>query len=396
MSTPTAPQSGPDAGRQKRIISLDGLRGISALLVLFHHILLTQPDFGNYEWHSDTARPRGIFEWIMFETPLRLSWAGQDRAILFFVLSGFVLSLPWLHGHPRSYINFLLNRFWRLYPPYLIVMIVAAAGAILIGGHKISAASIWFNQLGWSSPVSWRAVPSIVFLTNGPSSNWLDESVWSLVWEARVVVIFPILIWAVVHWKNAGLITVLAALMAANPIIKMVIPPHYTDSLGDIRTAFLYPEFFILGIAVAMNQNSIRYWLSRWRGIAGIAVFALGLTLFWVHWPIQNSRADGIAATLILAAALGCPILARWLEAKFLLWLGQVSYSLYLIHVPIILTLVILYHGTVPLWVCTIMVPFCILAAELFRRNVETPSVTLALGLMNSKSTKKIEQISAA
>ncbi|WP_297493436.1 acyltransferase [Acidocella sp.] len=380
MSPARTPPSPAVNGHERHIKSLDGLRGVSALLVLFHHVLLTQPDFGRFEWNSAHTRAHGLFEWLMFDTPFRILWAGQDRAILFFVLSGFVLSLPWLHGRPRTYGRFLLNRFCRLYPPYLIVMLIAAIGVILIGGRHIPGASVWFNQLGWSRPLSWRAVPSAVFLLNNGSSNWLDESVWSLIWEARVVVIFPFLIWVITRWKNPGIAVILLGLASLHPLIMLLLPHHIAAALRDTGTAMLYPEYFILGVAVALNQNTVRSWLSRGWGIAGLGTLTLGLTMFWIQWPEQNGRADGIAAMLILASALGSPVLDHALRAKFLLFLGRLSYSLYLIHVPIILAIIILFHGKVPLLACLAAPMLCIGVAELFRRHVEAPSASLALG----------------
>ena len=384
MSPPSVPGSDQVSGHEPHIRSLDGLRGVSALLVLFHHILLTQPDFGRFEW-DQTTRPHGFFEWLMFETPLRVSWAGQERAILFFVLSGFVLSLPWLHGRPRPYAKFLLNRFCRLYPPYLIVMILAAIGAVFVGGKPILGESIWFNQLGWASPLSWEAVPSILFLVNGPSSDWVNESVWSLVWEARVVLIFPLLIWPILRWKNIGVVVVLLGLAALHPLMTVLLPHKLAYRLDDTGTALLYPEYFILGVAIALNQDAIRRSLSRWNGGAGMAAFIMGLMLFWIQWPVQNSRMDGIAAALIVAASFGCPMLAKALRAKSLLWLGRQSYSLYLIHVPIILTVMVYFQGQVKPLVCVMLAAGCIGAAELFRRFVEAPSARLAGGLVKPR-----------
>lgn len=381
MLSPTAPRSGQALRHEPHIRSLDGLRGVSALLVLFHHVLLMRPDFGAFEWNEAT-RPRGAFEWMMFETPFRILWAGQERAILFFVLSGFVLSLPWLHSHPRPYAKFLLNRFCRLYPPYLIVMSLAAIGAVFLGGRQIPGASIWFNQLGWSSPLFWHAVPSVLFLINNKFSNWLNESVWSLVWEARVVIIFPLLILPIVRWKNVGIAAVMAGLAVIHPLITITLPHHLADQLDQTGTALLYPEFFIMGVAVALNQEAVRHHLSRRRGVAGLAALVLGLTMFWIHWPVQNSRADGIAAALIVAASLGCPLLVTALQTKLLLWVGRLSYSLYLIHVPLILTIIIVFHGHVPLLACLLAPVLCIVVAELFRRNVEAPSARLAAGWM--------------
>jgi peptidoglycan/LPS O-acetylase OafA/YrhL len=330
-----------------------------------------------------------MFEWAMFETPLRVLWSGQERAILFFVLSGFVLSLPWLHGRPRAYRTFLLNRFLRLYPPYLIVMALAAAGAYCLGGHPIATAGLWFNQLGWSQPLSWRALPSVLFLLNDRSSDWLNESVWSLVWEARVVLIFPLLIWPIMRWKNAGIVADLAALAALHPALGLLLPHHLAAHFANLGTDLLYPEYFVLGVAVALNQGLIRRSLARGQGRAGLAVLLLGVAMFWVHWPAQNGRADGIAAALILAAALGSPAVARALEASVFLWLGRLSYSLYLIHVPVILTIMILFGGKVPLPFCAVMALICIASAEVFRRAVEAPSVRLTLALSRQSPAKK-------
>ena len=382
MPPPRAAPSGQVNGHEPHVRSLDGLRGICALLVLLHHIVLTQPDFASFEWNEAT-RPHGIFEWAMFETPLRIFWSGQDRAILFFVLSGFVLSLPWLRFHPKPYGTFLLNRFCRLYPPYLIAMTLAATGAFCLGGRHIPGAGIWFDQLGWSPPLSWRALPSVLFLLNDKSSDWLNESVWSLVWEARVVLIFPLLIWPIARWKNAGVLGVFIALAAVHPLLARVLPPHLAAPFAAAGTALLYPAYFILGAAVALNQDAIRVHLSRKRGMAGLAVLTLGLAMFWVRWPVQNGRADGLAAALVMAAALGCPVLANALTAKPLLWLGRLSYSLYLIHVPVILTIIILCHGKVPLLACLVAPAICIAAAALFRRAVEVPSARLTLQLVH-------------
>jgi Acyltransferase family len=134
----------------RRIVALDGLRGVAAIMVLLHHALLMLPQFADYEWYSRLSARLSLGEFLLLRTPLRLVWAGQERAIMFFVLSGFVLSLPWLNGKPQSYGRFLLGRFCRIYPPYLAAMTLAALGSILMGGHVLPKASVYFNELGWA------------------------------------------------------------------------------------------------------------------------------------------------------------------------------------------------------------------------------------------------------
>jgi peptidoglycan/LPS O-acetylase OafA/YrhL len=67
-----------------------------------------------------------------------------------------------------------------------------------------------------------------------------------------------------------------------------------------------------------------------------------------------------------------------WLTNRPLLWLGRQSYSLFLIHVPLLMIVVIAFGGNVPLVAFWAIVPAIILCAELFRRWVEMPSVALA------------------
>lgn len=362
----------------RRIVAFDGLRGIAALLVLFHHTLLVLPDFANYEWYGAGQPAHGAIEWLLLRTPLRLMWAGQERALLFFVLSGFVLGIPWLDGRGASYGRFLAGRFCRLYPPYLVAMAAAAIGSILLGGHALPRASIYFNELGWAFRPSWRAIPSIVLLLNNPHSEYMNEAMWSLVWEVRVALIFPLLILPVVRWRNLGVLFVLAGLLVLGHVAWLVyrVPVH--GVLGAPQDTFRYAEYFVLGAAVAVNRASIGAWFSRRGSTPGLACLLLGCLVCWLPWPAQHDRMVGLGAALILVAVLGSARLRAWLVRPWLLWLGRRSYSLYLTHVPLVMVVVIAFGGAVPVLACCAIVPAAVILAGLFHRWVELPSVGLA------------------
>ncbi len=366
-----------------RIVALDGFRGVLALLVLCHHLLLTQPDFANFEWSGGAAPAHGLFEWIFFYSPIRLLWLGQDRAWFFFVLSGYVLSLPWYKHRTRSYGRFLVERFCRIYPPYLIVMLLACAGAVALDAGALPDASIWFNQLGWSHKFTLRMVPSILLLLNNSSGNWVNESVWSLVWEVRMYLIFPLLMFPLMRWGNRGVLAVLAVLMFTQFGLAHLVPLAISRHIGKPEAMFFYPVFFVLGAAVALNQPRLRALLHRTRPCVGPAVFLFGIILCWVHWPLRNDEIDGAAGALLIGSIVGSAVLQRGFESRALVWLGRASYSLYLIHVPIILTAVALFHGRLPLALCFALAPLCIGLAELFRRYVELPSVAFTHALFN-------------
>ena len=368
-TSPRAPSS--------RIPALDGLRGVAALMVLFHHTLLLLPDYANYEWFGPKAPSHGWVEFALLRTPLRLLWAGQERALLFFVLSGFVLCLPWLAGRPQPYGKFLLGRFCRIYPPYLIAMGLAALGSVLLGGHDLPNASIYVRQLGWVFQPDWQAAPSIAFVLNNRHSAFINEAVWSLVWEVRVALIFPLMIVPMVRWSNAGAAAVFVALLAARHFASGLLPPSWSETLNVPQESFYYAQYFVFGAWVALNRAAIAAWFAR-HSAAGATILALGCLICWLPWPVQHDRIVGLGAAIIIAAIAADRRVQSWLARSSLIWLGRQSYSLYLIHVPVIMAAAVIFDGSVPLWACAAIAPVSIGLAELFHQYLELPSVALA------------------
>jgi peptidoglycan/LPS O-acetylase OafA/YrhL len=87
--------------------------------------------------------------------------------------------------------------------------------------------------------------------------------------------------------------------------------------------------------------------------------------------------ANGAGAALLLALLLGADRVRRMLEAAPLVGLGAMSYSLYLVHVPVLLTLLHLMPST-PAWVASVVAPaVSVAAAALLYRLVERPSIRL-------------------
>jgi peptidoglycan/LPS O-acetylase OafA/YrhL len=362
----------------KRLVAFDGLRGVCALMVLFHHLLLTQPLFANFEWHRPQTATYSWGDWLLLRTPLHLLWAGQERALLFFVLSGYVLSLPWLDGRPAPYGRYLLGRLCRIYPPYAIAMALAAAGSFLLGGDKIPAASVYFNELGWAFLPGWGALPSIAAVVNNHSSEYMNEAVWSLVWEVRVAIIFPLLILPAVRWRNTGIAATLIALFFCTEIAHRLFSQRLEVLLNVPENTFYFAQYFVFGIAISRNRARISQLGTQWGGWLGVSAVTLGCLICWLPWPVEHDRLVGVGAAIILAGILGSDRMQAWLTNRPLLWLGRQSYSLFLIHVPLLMVVVIAFGGNVPLVAFCAIVPAIILCAELFRRCVEMPSVALA------------------
>jgi len=102
------PESPPE-----RFGQLDAIRALAALAVFFGHCL---------GMLSPTPYSHGPVDWYL-HSPFRIASAGHQAVIFFFLLSGFVLSLGFYKGR-TSAAPFLVNRIFRLYPPYLGALLV--------------------------------------------------------------------------------------------------------------------------------------------------------------------------------------------------------------------------------------------------------------------------------
>ncbi|GAC1042242.1 acyltransferase family protein [Rhizobium sp. No.120] len=379
-----------------RYESLDGLRGVASLIVVMTHVMLTQPAFWSRVIHEDTS-PMSALETIAFDTPVRLLFGGSRAVILFFVLSGFVLALPWLTDRARSYGNFILYRVCRIYLPYLVAMTLAALMAASIGGYAIPSASGWINGYGWTNRLDPLSAPSVLLMLNNVYSTWIDNPTWSLVWEMRVSLFFPLIIIPIVRFGPLGIIAVAAALWGAF-YAGQSIEAHFPASsafLGDPHKAFYYASFFLIGSTLAKYRDILFRMCSAHGGMGSIAMLIIGLTIWLTNWGTYTELMEGFGAAALIVAAASSGMPRKWLMTAPVQWLGKVSYSLYLIHVPIIMGTQYLfntrmYNGDMAF----IAAATSLLLAEVFYRNVERPAHELGKALTSRMSAKR-QQIPA-
>src|SRR6195952_2318571 len=96
-----------------RLPALDGLRGVAATVVVFHHVYPIARPFLEPSTHAWAA---GSPWWVISSTPVKLLSAGSESVLVFFVLSGLVVPLPLLGGR-RGWAGFFASRLVRLYLP---------------------------------------------------------------------------------------------------------------------------------------------------------------------------------------------------------------------------------------------------------------------------------------
>jgi peptidoglycan/LPS O-acetylase OafA/YrhL len=312
---------------------LDYIRGIAILAVFLYHCLgaafgRDQLPWGN--WFRDFSNS-GSFLALL---PATFGWAGVS---IFFVVSGFCIHLSFLRGSPGDWREFYVKRFFRIYPPYLLALIVFAV-------------AFPTTRLSFSSLTDWAQIGShLLLLHNFDQRSFfgINPSFWSIAVEAQLYFIYPALLALVnsIGWRytliflgsleilmrgSAGIISVLSVSEA---------PRWFTDS----------PVF---------------YWYSWSIGAALADAYAIGRPLPFssLSAPVLFLLAIGTSFfkplapfSFLLFALLTATVIAKLAERgqslpinKSLLGhlhvVGLCSYSFYLLHQPVIATIPLVLH----------------------------------------------------
>jgi peptidoglycan/LPS O-acetylase OafA/YrhL len=358
-----------------RIAPLDSLRGLAALIVVFHHCLVTSPQF----WEVYQHPVKSGFARLMGNTPLHLLWDGPEFVLVFFTLSGFVLSLPFWGDRPLDYRSFVVRRFFRIYPPYLAAVAIGAVLMTLLSHGPLQGLSAWTTQF-WDHPLDWKTVGDHVFLMASAGNNYIDTPVWSLVVEMHASLLFPLLILALRRseaWTLAGAL----ALALFGDWAAMKDPGnHIHPFLTSFATTARFLWLFVVGAMMARHRQALTAVVKRTPYLLQLLVLAGGLVALNAIWQFgageQYRFLEQAGAVALVACAAYMGWVQRLLDVAPLRWLGKISYSLYLIHFVVLFTLLYAFRPEVTLLRLLLTVPLLsIAAAALLYRYVEMPSI---------------------
>jgi peptidoglycan/LPS O-acetylase OafA/YrhL len=364
-----------------RFRSLDSLRGLAALAVVFHHCLLTLPA---------SAFSRGSLAWMFAVTPLRLLIDGPGAVLLFFVLSGFVLAASIESGLSSAgsrfdYGRYGAKRFLRIYPPFAAIILASAGLYLMVQPIKVDGVSGWFNNQSWAYPVTPSLIAGHLLMTDQHRDMSLMNVMWSLIHELRISLIFPMVFFSL---KARPVITLaITALLsaAANYALGHYRLEAVTQTLcGSTQ----YVLMFAVGALLFLHNQTLSAWVKRTGGVGAAGLVLAGAWLFFQprSVPVMGLWGTGLAASCYVVAAFASPTLVKILSGKAASWLGKVSYSLYLVHLPILLTLVHLFSGQValPLLLAATVV-LSLICAGLSYRWIESPAIAFGRRITQPK-----------
>lgn len=301
----------PTVGR--RFETLDGMRGVAAIAVFFHHITY----YGGSKF-------------------LQSGYLAVD---FFFMLSGFVLARAYdaRFAGGLSPFAFLWQRIKRLWP-------VMAIG-ILSGAAMAYAKGIGVPEL------TIRTISQILFLPvmAGPFGIYtLDGVQWSLLFEFFANAIHGMFLWSASLRRLA--VTAGAALIALSIAAwfngSVGMGAQGADVLGGIpRVIFSY----VVGVLIHRLWSTGRLRVIRAPSILVIAALPLtfiaagALKLFTSAWPV-DLLVVAVICPLLLVAGANTPVPPRL--RPLAVWLGAISYPLYAIHLPVLDAAKLLSAGT--------------------------------------------------
>ena len=350
----------------KRVESLDGLRGLAALIVIFHHCVMTLA--GGREWVDATILLRPII-------------AGPSAVLVFFVLSGFVLYLMVERGDPFRYAPYLIKRMMRIYPPLLAAVICSALLYTALRPSPLPALSDWFNAASWQNPPTPQILAGHVLLFDGMAYHSLDNVIWSLVHELRLSLVFPLLALAV---RRSTLVALTLSLLVST-MSKGLMAPVAPDTMVDIFASLQYLFLFAAGAAMAKHGAAIQALVAEHRRFpVGPLLLLAGIVI----GPMTSGKEGEIGAICLVAASFAYGPMSAMLNRQPFAWLGRVSYSLYLTHLLVLLTLVHGLNAVLPTWLilCAVL-PLSLMIAALAYRYVERPSIALGRFLTTPRRT---------
>ncbi|CAG9606583.1 acyltransferase family protein [Pseudoneobacillus rhizosphaerae] len=376
----------------RRYEELDSLRGLAALSVVFCHFLLIYPalDYLN-NINNDF--------WFFKFTPLHLLWSGHEAVILFFILSGFVLSLPFYSGKSVDYITFLTKRICRIYLPYIIAVVFSLAGCVVLYNGNLTGLSEWIN-VRWDDQISLKMIIGYVSLIFLPSysGNEYNPALWSLVHEMRISIIFPIIIFFInrLDWKVSVLT---AALLSFLGFVGKQAGLHFL--LSDFLFSLQYLFMFVIGSLMAKHKDCLATQYSKLsRPVHGLALIAgiLCYTYSWwffydikiLHLEVINDWVITLGAAIFIIYSLFSKVTKILLLFKPVHFLGEISYSLYLFHGLVLLSLLHILHDSLSTWIilmCSLFVSIGISTISYYL--IEKPSITLGRKIASQLTEKQ-------
>ena len=304
---------------------VDALRGWAILLVFFFHAW-------GISGGSTGSEPSLWFSYVA---------AGRTGVTLFFVISGFLLSIPWLRAMQSpdvampSFKNYYAARVLRIVPLYYLAVFMAC---VVSGSWGTGFKAFTFQFVGF------EIFPFSVV--------W-----WTLVTEVQFYLLLPLLIWLLAREGKSRLILLLVLILWGGVYMTQVLHNPSGEKISSyLLTKSLLGRLpaFLLGMLAAwifLKARALPIFSANWVRVLGAVAVLLALyvngvvlrhTVLLGEWQSESNWHEHhiyeaiLWSVVLLVLVLTRPLLYRVIANSVLAVVGKLSYSLYLWHVPIL------------------------------------------------------------
>ena len=377
------PSNGVSSGRRMSPTAwLDGLRGIAAFIVVWHHSSLVYFSWSIHDAWRDAASP-------LVQLPLvRLVLAGIPAVCIFFVISGYAISLKLLRlshqGRAPEFLDALSSSLFRRHPrlfmPAAFVLLTTAllsfAGAFPTEAWSPHVAiatrvppradSLWYQLLDWARR-AWALAYPIRNTINSRDVNPYDPNLWTLPVEfgcsflvftllavtfkfrpfVRMAFVLVLIVYCLARAEQnvflflSGLF--LADIRTYRTLRSDTVTPQLpvaSDSPASIPTSrkrslarYLAP---FVALFVSLYLLSMPEWTKGGKDAPGYATLASMIPRVYHEVKKVDYFWVPLAAVFLVGTLDSAPSLQRIFTSRFAQYLGDISFSIYLVHGPLL------------------------------------------------------------
>jgi peptidoglycan/LPS O-acetylase OafA/YrhL len=318
------------------IYKMDVLRGIAIIAVFILHCYMHY--LGD---HLEVKIEKGDFFthligkdfWAIFLTitPFGYGWTGVQ---LFLIISGYLIHLSYLKSTQKSsestenydFNKFYLRRFFRIYPPYLIVLLFLAFQYnrdILKSGEKI-----------------WDLISHLIMTYNLQDSTFFsfNGAFWSLALEVQLYLIYPLFL---ILRRKLGIQKTVFVLLFLYLFFTLIFNYFYIPNFYFALQNLVFKSWIIWGLGAFLAER--HFEKKQLFKVSGWAIFGLLILASLVKTTLITLKINDLLWALFYVAFINYYLnISRnipKLWEKFIASIGESSYSLYLIHQPVIMGL---------------------------------------------------------
>ncbi len=366
-----------------KLAPVEAIRGLACLQVVCSHFALVFWPWLHAFWGVADPDDHPVQRFV-HDSPFAFLYSGSAAVFIFFVLSGFILSYVAVGRSGRDIAGLVLKRYPRLALPCIAACVFAWA-VIEWMDVDYSDLSVWIQGYG-DFPASFfgalRNGAWEVFVTGQSRYN-------PILWTMRIEL-----------W-GSWMVFALCYALTRWPKLRAALLLLVTVVLAWLGAAKILDEEMTYGLVAFVVGIAIQLYVRRMSTLVSIAMLLTGLYFAGVHntsasyaWmqPLLGEHAymvgNFIAGGLIVAALLHNTLFAKLAATRVLMFLGKVSFSVYLIHLCIVASLAAMIFNALQArdWdydisaiiACAIVLPVIYLAATLFHRYVDAQAITFS------------------